>query len=260
VHNENMAALIDEGIILRKYLLRETSYILKIFTKEHGKIQGVLKGARNPYPQFAGNFELFAHCDLLFYRKKRKTLDLITGCELRDFFFFVRKDIERLTYANYFIELIDVVTAENDPNGDLYTILLESLRLLSGESSPKRICRIFELKLLKCIGMAPAVSACLKCGSGDKKVFYFSIKDGGTICGDCAAGMRGRMRISMGTIKFMEKIYRLPFDRVHQIKVSREVGRETENILNSFIGFHLGRRIRSLEFLGQLEKEGILQK
>ena len=41
-----MAGLKAEGVILRKYLLRETSYILKIFTREYGKIKGVIKGVK----------------------------------------------------------------------------------------------------------------------------------------------------------------------------------------------------------------------
>ena len=102
-----------EGIILRKYYLRETSYILVVFTKEHGKIRGVLKGVRNPYPQFAGNFEIFTRCRITFYRKKRSAFDLITQCEMEDFFLPIRKDIERLTCANYFIELTDTVAGDS---------------------------------------------------------------------------------------------------------------------------------------------------
>ena len=98
-----MAVQNAEGVILRKYLLRETSYILVIFTKEFGKIKGVIKGVRNPYPQFAGNFEIFTQCEVLFYRKKKKLIDLITQCETLDYFLTVRKDVESLTYANYFI-------------------------------------------------------------------------------------------------------------------------------------------------------------
>ncbi|MBU1894387.1 MAG: recombination protein O N-terminal domain-containing protein, partial [Candidatus Omnitrophica bacterium] len=62
-----MAVQKAEGIILKKYFLRETSYIIVAFTKEFGKIKGVIKGIRAPYPQFAGNFEIFTQCRLLFY-------------------------------------------------------------------------------------------------------------------------------------------------------------------------------------------------
>ena len=123
----------------------ETSYILVVFTREFGKIRGVLKGARNPYPQFAGNFEIFTHCDLVFYKKKNKGMDLVTRCEAVDFFLNVRKDIERLAYAYYFTELVDVVTTEGQKSEELYYVLLEGLSLFGTNARPWRVRRLFAL-------------------------------------------------------------------------------------------------------------------
>ena len=36
-----------EGIVLKTFNFRETSCIVTFFTKEHGKIKGVLKGIQN---------------------------------------------------------------------------------------------------------------------------------------------------------------------------------------------------------------------
>lgn len=249
-----MAALSAEGIILRKYLLRETSYILVVFTKEFGKIRGVLKGARDPYPQFAGNFELFTRCNLLFYKKKTKRMDLITRCEAIDFFLPVRKDIERLTYASYFVELVDMVTSDHDVNEGLYTVLLEGLRMLATRSSPKRAGRIFELKALDAIGVGPRLDRCLRCSSPDSKEFRFSIKNGGIICRDCVEKDDMCYGISPGTLNFMRKIYELPFSKTQQVKVSKGVGQETEKILKRFMQYHIGKETRSMKFLEDMEK------
>ncbi|MGB3242797.1 MAG: DNA repair protein RecO [Candidatus Omnitrophota bacterium] len=246
-----------EGIILRKFYLRETSYILVVFTKEFGKIRGVVKGARDPYPQFAGNFEIFARCQLLFYKKKKSAMDLITRCEALDFFLPVRKDIERLTYANYFIELIDVVTGDHDVNEELYAALLESLKLLATEASAKRVSRIFELKLLKAIGLTPNLEACTGCGSPVSGNFYFSLKDGGIKCTACAQAGAERLKASLGAINFMKKVIENPILKTANIKVSKDVGKETERILSGLIKFHIGRQMKSLKFLKDLEKAGI---
>ena len=246
-----------EGIILRKFYLRETSYILIVFTRNFGKIRGVLKGARDPYPQFAGNFEIFTRCQLLFYKKKNKAMDLITRCETLDFFLPVRKDIERLTYANYFIELIDVVSGDYDVNEELYDVLFESLQLLATRSSAKRVSRIFELKLLKAVGLTPNLEACVGCGAPVSSGFYFSVKDGGVKCQACRVSGPDRLKVSLGTVNFMKKVIENPIEKVSNIKVSKEVGEETEKILSRLINFHIGRQMKSLKFLGQLEKAGI---
>jgi DNA repair protein RecO (recombination protein O) len=252
-----MAAQSAEGIILRKFFLRETSYILIVFTKEFGKIRGVLKGVRDPYPQFAGNFEIFTKCQMLFYKKKNKALDLITRCEALDFFLPIRKDIERLTYANYFIELVDVVTGDHDVNEELYNSLDESLRLLATKSSAKRASRIFELKLLKAIGLTPHLEGCVECNAPISESFRYSASSGGLKCRECVKGDADSLKISLGTIKFMRKIIESPIAKTSQIKVSKEVGKETEKILERFIRYHINRPIKSLRFLGQLKREGI---
>ncbi|MCK4851542.1 MAG: DNA repair protein RecO [Candidatus Omnitrophica bacterium] len=255
-----MAALKAEGIILRKYLLRETSYILVIFTREYGKIRGVLKGARNPYPQFAGNFEIFTQCELLFYGKRKKGMDLISRCEAVDFFLPVRKDIERLTYANYFIELIDAVSNDHEANTELYEIILEGLRLLATESSPRRAGRIFEIKLLDAIGLGPRLDECAGCSSSLPEDFRFSVKCGGIVCRDCAKKEGASMEISSGTRNFMRRIHDIPFTKARQVKVSKVVGREAEAILKKFIQYYIGGQMRSMKFLEDMDRTGVLRK
>jgi DNA repair protein RecO (recombination protein O) len=253
-----MPAQRAEGIILRKYPLRETSYILVVFTKEFGKIKGVIKGVRSPYPQFAGNFEIFIKCELLFYRKQKRPMDLITQCEAIDFYLPVRKDIERLTYANYFIELISVVTNDYDPNEELYRILVQSLEMLGTGSSAKRVSRIFEIKLLGVLGLSPQLAECVECGSPLERGIGFSPASGGALCSGCASRDKGSLELSLGTLKFLRKIQQSDFDKTSHIKVSREVGRETERILKRFMAYHLGRPMKSLKFLEKMEKAGIV--
>ena len=247
-----------EGIILRKYYLRETSYILVVFTKEFGKIKGVMKGVREPYPQFAGNFEIFTRCQLLFYRKKRGQMDLVTQCEMLDFYYPVRRDIERLTYANYLIELIDTVTVDGDVNEELYGLLAESLVFLAEGSSPKRVSRIFELKLAGALGISPQMDECVACGGPIEKDARFSVSNGGMLCGACCHKDKASLPVSLGTVNFMKKIQKSELARTAMIKVTAQVGRETEKVLRVFLDYHINRPVKSLLFLGQLEKAGIL--
>ena len=253
-----MAALNAEGIILRKYYLRETSYILVVFTREFGKIKGVMKGVRNPYPQFAGNFEIFTQCRLLFYRKKKRFMDLITQCETLDFFLPLRKDIERLTYANYFIELVNMVTGEHDAQEGLYRTLLESLRMLGTASSAKRISRIFELKFLNEIGLSPQMEKCIACGASVEEKATFSAVSGGMLCGKCARRDEAGLPVSLGTVKFIRRIQRSDLAKTLQIKVSKEVGRETEECLKRFLQYHIARPIKSLRFLDEIKRAGVV--
>lgn len=248
-----MPAENTEGIILRKYELRETSYILVVYTPRHGKLRGVLKGVRKPYPQFGANFELFSRCELVFYKRKRSLLDLFTHCECRDYYLDARKDIERLTYANYIIELVDKVTTDDDPDERLYDLLKGTMELMATGASAKRIARIFEIKLLGAVGLAPGLEGCSSCGAETGSRTLFDVPTGGLVCGKCASTSAGALELSRGTLNFLKKVTSLPLERTRRIKVSREVGEETERMLGAFMRYHIEGRIRSLEFMEQLE-------
>lgn len=251
-----MSPKTTEGIVLHKYELRETSYILVVYTPDLGKVRGVIKGVRKPYPQFAGNFDIFTRCEFSFYEKKRSALDLITRCECLDYYLKARKDIERLTYANYIIELIDVVTSDKDPNEDLYATLRGSLELLAGDSSAKRVGRIFEVKLLDAIGLTPELNRCVVCGCDKGREVVFSVPEGGVVCPDCLHEVPGKRRVSRGTVNFLKKVQQLPLKNTERIKVSRQVGQEAEALLKTFLDYHIGRPLKSRGFLEQIKTLG----
>ncbi len=252
-----MGVLEAEGIVLRKYYLRETSYILVLYTREFGKVRGVLKGVRKPFPQFAANFEMLSLCRVLFYKKKKSVLDLITHCEAKDYHRALRSSLEKLVYASYFVELVDSVTQDHDPNPLIFDILRGSLDMLGRAGGAKRVRRVFEIKFLGALGFSPQVDRCVKCSSDVEGKSFFSAASGGIMCGGCRDDKNGGMPVSLGTAKFISKIQRSEMDRAEHIKLSREVGLEIEKMLDSFIRYHIGRPVRSLKLLGDLSRSGM---
>ncbi len=61
-----------EGVLLKKRDLRETSLIVTFYTKDFGKISGVLKGVRGERPTASGVPQLFSLNQIVFYEKKKK--------------------------------------------------------------------------------------------------------------------------------------------------------------------------------------------
>ena len=184
---------------------------------------------------------------------------MITQCEASNFFLGVRKNIERLTYANYFIELIDIVANEHDQNIVLYNTLVDCLNLLSTEISAKRVARIFELKFLDCLGFSPQLDNCTLCNSGVANKVVFSVPDGGVVCGECRPKNRMKMQISLGALNFMRKISKSDIEKTAQIKVSKEVGKEIEIVLRKFLAYYVNIPVKSLRFLEQIKRVGIVK-
>lgn len=244
-----------EAILLSRQDLRETSLILTFYTKDFGKIKGIVRGVRGGHAQYGGgSLEIFACDELVFYERKKSDLYTISQCDLLEFYNYIRESLERLAYAAYILELLDSVTPLSDPNQEVYGLLANSLKLLSGESSAKRVTRIFEIKLLNLLGLMPRLEVCANCSGNITPEARFSFRHGGLICKSCLGIDKETHSILPGTVKFIEHIRALPFEKVKRIKVAREVGKELEEILRKFLDYHIERRLKTVEFLREIEK------
>ncbi|MDD3904969.1 MAG: DNA repair protein RecO [Candidatus Omnitrophica bacterium] len=251
-----MAIQKTEGILLRRQDLRETSLILTFYTRDFGKIKGIVRGVRGSRPGTIGgaSMEIFALDDIVFYERRKSDIFTISQCDLLDFFAPVRESLEKTAYAAYLIELIDSITALGDKSAEAFELLLNSLRLLGGDVSTKRVVRIFEIKLLNILGLMPTLSSCTACGGEVDSVARFSLRNGGLICKKCLSSDRDARPILQGTVKFIEHIRALPFERVARIKVTSEVGHELERTLRRFLDYHIERRLKTVEFLKVIDR------
>src|SRR3989338_6036568 len=98
-----------EGIVLKTFDFRETSRIATFFTKNHGKVKGVLKGIRKDPRKFGSHVDKFSVNDIVYYQYRRSDLHLISQCDLRQFYFSVRKDLKKTMAAAYILELVDCI-------------------------------------------------------------------------------------------------------------------------------------------------------
>ena len=248
-----MTIVATDAILLKKTELRETSLLLDFYTKESGKIKGVLKGIRSPQPQFGALFEVFTLDRILFYERKNKDIFIISQCELIDFFPNLRKDLEKLGYAFYYTELIDSALGSGERNEEIFNLLLDSLRFLSQPGSAKRITRVFEIKLLKALGMMPRLNRCINCQNdilpGNAR---FSIKDGGVLCNQCFKIDVKAKPVLAGTLNFIDRVAETPMERVSRIKVSKDVGKGVESILRDFLNFHIDKRFKTIGFMQEV--------
>jgi DNA repair protein RecO (recombination protein O) len=251
-----MAIQKTEGILLRRQDLRETSLILTFYTRDFGKIKGIVRGVRGARSSLIGgaSMEIFALDEVVFYERRRSDIFTVSQCDLLEFFAPIRESLEKVAYAAYLIELIDSVTALGDKNGDAFDLLSNSLKLLTGECSARRVVRIFEIKLLHLLGLMPTLEACASCGAAMDGNARFSFRNGGLICRKCLQSDRDARPILQGTVKFIEHIRSLPFERVARIKVAAEVGRELERTLRKFLDYHIERRLKTVEFLKAIER------
>ncbi len=252
-----MSATKTQAFVLKTRPYRDTSLLAYFYTKDYGKINGIVKGIRDTRARFGGMLEPFSLNEILFYRKRRGgDLHLVTQSESLEHFPEVREDLERLGYASYFVDLVNELVELEDPSPRVFDLLNDSLKFLSSGASPKRTARIFEVKLFELLGLMPETALCVICRALGPEPAYFSIALGGIHCARCrnSQGSTSSIPLSKGTLNFLEHVKRSEVKDLAHVKVSQEVGAELQKILRRFVDFHLQNKLKSVIFL---EKMGL---
>lgn len=148
-----------DGIVLRKTEVRETSLMLTCFTRDMGKVHGLVKGVRGARAAVPWLMEPLTLQHLVVYERRRSPWSLIGGCDLVDGFAPLRRDLERTAYGLLFLDLVEAMTELRDPHPEIFDLLLLSLRALEGSRAPRALARFLEARLLRACGHLPDPAA-----------------------------------------------------------------------------------------------------
>lgn len=238
-----------EGIVLKTFDLRETSRIATFFTKDCGKIKGVLKGIRKDSRKFGSSIDKFSVNDIVYYEYRHSDLHLVSQCDLKQFFFAIRQDYKRNVAANYMLELVDTVMPLEHPNKRVYRLMLNYLSSLDTIDDIDRLVHIFQIKILLLSGFRPHVDACVKCRKKVEGKARFSLRAGGLICSHCPTTETNFAMISKGTIASMLHIEQSDWAKSLRLGLTNAARKELKYVLNNFLVYHLGKNIKSAKYL-----------
>lgn len=145
---------ICDGIVLSRINYSEADRIVKIFSREHGKITLLAKGVRRPKSRKRSALEIFCHSRFLV--AKSKGLDLLREVEPIEVFIPTRKSLARASLAYFFIEVIDKFMHEGERNEYIFDLLLNYLRKVQSNIGLKKIRKEFIYDVLVALGFWPA--------------------------------------------------------------------------------------------------------
>ena len=128
---------------------KETSLLVDLFTRNHGKISVIAKGAKRPKSKIG----IIKTPSCLFFVSctGRGELKILTHCEIKEYFFPIAEAFNSVVYLN---ELLIKLLEKEDAHPEIfdhYLIVCGSLKSKNKEKLEKNL-RSFELTLLKEIG------------------------------------------------------------------------------------------------------------
>jgi DNA repair protein RecO (recombination protein O) len=244
-----------DGIVLRRVNIGETDRVVTLFTRSKGKIGTIAKGARKALSKLAAATEPFIYGRYML--AVGQNLDVMTQVEIRESFPDVRKDVERVGHAMYFLELVDSFLDEREPNREIFDTLLSSLYMLEGGVVPQVVARSFELKLLVLLGYGPQLSACIRCGATPKKgeTLAYSPSLGGLVCRQCGPLPDDVIYLHAETVAAMRRLLAAEPAELRGMNLPSHVLKEAEQALRWHTRYRLERDLKSTEFLQSLVQD-----
>lgn len=238
-----------EGIVLKVFDFRETSRIATFFTKDYGRMKGIFKGIRKDFKKYGSSLDKFSVNELIYYWHADADLHLVGQCDLKEFFLPVRQEIKRTMAAQYMLELVDAIMPPEEPNPDVYQLMLNFLHSLESEKDTNKLVHIFQIKILHLSGFQPHLDSCLICENAVLDKVKFSMRLGGLICMNCLSNDSEAIPISKGAIASLLHVERSDWPKTLRLGLSAPIKKELKYILNNFLVFHLEKQLKSSRYL-----------
>lgn len=144
------------GFVLHSYPYKETSLIVDVFSRDHGRIALVAKGAKRPHSKLRGVLQTFQPLSVAWTGKSEvRTLiaaEWVGG--------LLPLEKSALLCGFYLNELLVKLLARDDPHPVLFDHYVAALNRLVHDEPAPIVLRIFERALLKETGVSGDFSIC----------------------------------------------------------------------------------------------------
>lgn len=149
----------DQAICIRHLDWSETSQVVVLLAREHGRLRGIAKGSKRFSPssiaRFSGGIELLTRGEVLFVTKPTSDLAAITEWDLQETHPHLRRDLTAHRVGMYAADLANALLADHDPHPPIYDALASLLADLADPLKTQATLLQFQWTLLDDAGYRP---------------------------------------------------------------------------------------------------------
>lgn len=230
----------EPGFVLHSYPFRETSLILEVFSRNHGRVPLVARGARRPRSALRGLLMGFQPLAMSWFGKHE--LRTLHGAEWMGGQRLLQGTA--LLCGFYLNELLLNLMARDDPHEQLFDYYQQTLQRLAQEEDHAFTLRCFERHLLQELGYALTLTT--EAGTGVPIVperHYRYILERGAVAdaGDDGRGMplAGKTLLDMAADDYRDAV----------------TARQGKQLMRMLLDHHLaGRVLHTRELMRDLQK------
>ena len=160
----------DSGFLLSKNKYNENSIIAEIFTKDHGKVSGIIFGGTSK--KIKNYLQIGNELHVSYSAKSDTRIGHFKIEILQAFSPIYFENSQKLFCINSSMNLIKILTAESQQNEKLYDLILKFYKIIDEENWLNRYI-FWELELFKVLGYDLILEDLVKKEIIDKKITYF---------------------------------------------------------------------------------------
>ena len=237
------------GIVLSDTNYSESSKILNVLTKEHGKIGIISKGCRNLKSSLRSVSSKLTYGYFNIYYKK-EGLSVLISVDIINDFSNIKQDLFKIGYATFLSDLTNQVLKETSSN-EIFDLFINGLIKINDDFDPMIITNIIELKYLNYLGVMPILDCCSVCGS-NKKIVTVSSFSGGYLCVNC---YKNEYIVDEKTVKLLRMFSYVDISKIKELNILPKNKNEINKFLENYYDRYTGICLKSKDFLTQLREK-----
>lgn len=242
-----------QALIFKAAPYREYDKRVVLLTREDGKVTVVAPAAQKSRRRFSSSLDSLTLISAHYFEKVG--MPRLEEMTVVDAFSTLKKDLKKIVYGSYFLEIVAGVMREKEPSCALFDFLVFFLKALEKTNRPDWLARFFEARLLPKIGYLPMLRQCVKCAQeralGSEPIL-FSISLGGILCGRCASLLSFRdpkdRGISSKALLFLDRM----ITEAKMFPLDEQISAELKRFLPLFLFHYLEKEPKSYSFIESL--------
>lgn len=236
------------AVVTSRFRLGEADRVLTLLSPDRGKFKAIAKGVRKPTSRLGGGVEPFAELEVAL--AAGRTFDIVTQVQSRRVWLGLRDRLKSSAVAWYAAELIERATSEEQPEPELYGLLIHAWDLLEAGGAEELVARWVELGLLDVAGHGPELDHCLDCGRApvEGEGLRWDEAAGGIRCAAHGEGLP----LSSDGLRLLRALRRFPPEQLTQLRLPAGPLQEADRALRGFILLLYGHEPKSRSFLDEV--------
>lgn len=243
--------IVTAAIVLRRVAYGEADWVVTFLGKETGRVSALARSARKNSRRFAGGLGIGMVGQATLRDRPSADLMSLEGFEAGRDRTEISPDIAKAAHTAYAVELCDRLCPPRQIETAVFDWLNEFLlRLHAGVATAERL-RVFELGLLRGLGLGPSLDRCVVCGREDlgAEDVRWHAAQGGVLCRRCAKVGDLMTGLTRQTLALLGKSSLADSDSLY---LGRDVGANCRRAMLALLREHVHGPLRSLDFIDKM--------